>query len=102
MRLRELREKLKITQTEVARISGINLRNYNKYENGVTQPDIETLIKLADFYHTTVDYIIGRDTDMVNLNGLDTKKAKLVKDVLSINDRKVELMQSYLDGLNEK
>lgn len=86
MKLKELREKTKLTQTEVARISGINLRNYNKYENSVTEPDIETLCKLADFYRTTIDEIVGRKTDIINLNALEPEISTLIKKIIKMNE----------------
>ena len=85
MELKKLREKTNLTQTEVARISGINLRNYNKYENNVTEPDIETLCKLADFYHVTIDELVGRNTDMINLNTLEPEVSSLIRKIINMN-----------------
>lgn len=86
MELKKLREKTKLTQTEVARISGINLRNYNKYENNMTEPDISTLCKLADFYHVTIDELVGRNTDMINLNSLEPEISTLIKKIIKMNN----------------
>lgn len=99
MELKKLREKTNLTQTEVARISGINLRNYNKYENNVTEPDIETLCKLADFYHVTIDELVGRNTNMINLNALQPVRAKLIKYIIQMNDLQEIKAEAYLDGL---
>lgn len=38
----------------------ITMDSYNRYERGTRQPDIDTLIKLADFYDVTLDYLLGR------------------------------------------
>ena len=102
MKLKELREKKNITQTELARITQIPVRNYNHYENGITQPDIETLCKLADFYHTTIDDIVGRQTELINLNALAPVRAKLIRYIIQMNDLQEIKVEAYLDGLMEQ
>ena len=58
IRLRELREELDLSQTEVAQALYISRQIYNFYENGKRAPKPDMLIKLADFYHVSVDYIL--------------------------------------------
>lgn len=99
MRLKELREKMQITQTEVARITEIPVRNYNHYENNMTEPDIETLIKLANFYRTSVDYLIGRDVEQINLEAIKPIKKKLIQYILRMNELEEIKTEAYLDGL---
>lgn len=102
MKLKELRKKKNLTQEQVAKYLNISQRTYSGYELGKSEPTIETLKKLADFFSTTIDYIVDRDTDIINLNGLEYKKAKLMRDILQMSERKIELIQSYSDGLNQK
>lgn len=59
MRLRDLREDHDLTQTEVASYLNIKQNTYSQYENGVRQIPNELLVKLALYYHTSVDYILG-------------------------------------------
>ena len=101
MRLKELRTKLKMTQSEVARILEINVRNYNRYENELSQPDIQTLIKLANFFNTSIDEIVGRETKLINLNALKPVKKKLVEYCLQMNDNQEIKAEAYLEGLME-
>jgi transcriptional regulator with XRE-family HTH domain len=58
-RLRVLRLRRKISQEEVARHIGITRSAYSHYEINNRQPVYETLIKLADFFDVSLDYIIG-------------------------------------------
>ena len=99
IRLKELREQIKKTQTEVAKITQIPLRNYNHYENGVTQPDIETLCKLADFYHCSLDELVGRETHLVNLNAIKPTKARLIEQILKMNDLQEIRAEAFISGL---
>ena len=59
-RLIDLREEKDYTQTKVAKAIYIAQRTYSHYEKGTRSIPIEAFIKLADFYNTSVDYIIGR------------------------------------------
>ena len=60
MRLRDLREDHDLTQKEVAFILGTSYQYYQKYESGVRPIPVERLEVLADFYKTSVDYLLGR------------------------------------------
>lgn len=59
MRLKDLREDSDLTQSEVAKYLHIKQNTYSQYENGQRQIPIETLIDLAKFYGTSLDYIVG-------------------------------------------
>ncbi|WP_298035345.1 helix-turn-helix domain-containing protein [uncultured Dysosmobacter sp.] len=59
-RLQTLRKENKITQKSVANYLGIKLRTYQYYEGNDHRPDYETLIALADYFHVTTDYLLGR------------------------------------------
>lgn len=59
-RLRDLREDKDLNQTQVAKIIGMSQTGYSKYETGENDIPTEILIKLADFYEVSVDYILNR------------------------------------------
>ena len=65
-RLRDLREDSDLTQEAVARLLNIQQTVYSRYERGFQTIPLEHLIKLADHYRVSVDYILGR-TDCVAL-----------------------------------
>jgi transcriptional regulator with XRE-family HTH domain len=58
-RLREARSSHGFTLREVAEELKINFQNISRYETNVTEPDIETLAQLADFYGASIDFLIG-------------------------------------------
>ena len=60
MRIKALREDRDLTQTQVADALGISQRKYSYLETGVQQWTDELLVKLADFYQTSVDYLLER------------------------------------------
>lgn len=59
LRIRDLREDLDLTQTELAKMLGCSQQTYSRYESGEITIDIHSLIKLAKFYHTSIDYLVG-------------------------------------------
>ena len=61
-RLRDLREDRDMTQAQVASLLGIDQRVYSNYETGKREIPLRHLIVLADYYHVTLDYLLGRDT----------------------------------------
>ena len=63
-RIRNLREDRDLTQKQIAEILGMSQTGYSKYETGENDIPTAILIKLADFYGTTTDYLLGRiDTE---------------------------------------
>jgi len=57
--LRLLRQEAGISQQALADILGVSQQSINHYENHSTQPDIQTLIQMADYFKTSIDYIVG-------------------------------------------
>ena len=51
----------KMTQEEVAKLLNVTTQTYQNYELNKREPNIETLIKLANIFDTTIDYLIGRE-----------------------------------------
>ena len=57
--LRILRESKGLTQQNLASVIGVSQQAIQKYETGKNEPDLETLMKLADTFKVSVDYLIG-------------------------------------------
>lgn len=61
--IRSLREDNDYRQRELAGVLNVSQNTYSQYENGVIELTAETLIRLADFYGVSVDYLLGRTTN---------------------------------------
>ena len=61
-RIRDLREDKDLTQKQLGEILGMSQTGYSKYETGENDLPTNVLIKLARFYNTSIDYILG-ETD---------------------------------------
>ncbi|WP_237738175.1 helix-turn-helix domain-containing protein [Caldicellulosiruptor sp. F32] len=92
-RLKELREERGLTQAELAKELGISVQNLSYYENG-REPKYELLIKIADYFGVTVDYLIGR-SEYRTVEEQFSKRTKFEKFVVenlpyAIWDEKIE------------
>lgn len=74
MKLKELREKRGLTQEELAKLIKIEQNTYSNYEKEKTQPKLETLIKIADLYNISLDYLLERKC----IDGLSTQEYELI------------------------
>ena len=59
-RILELRKQNNYTQQKVSQILGIKQPSYIRYENNNAEPTLANLVKLADLYDVSVDYLLGR------------------------------------------
>ena len=63
-RLKDLREDKDLTQKDIAQFLNIHQTVYSRYERGFQNIPLEFLLKLADFYDTSTDYILGRTNEI--------------------------------------
>lgn len=61
--LRKTRKERNLTMKEVGIAIGVGESTISQYETGKRQPDQQTLLKLADYFGVTVDYLLGREAD---------------------------------------
>ena len=70
LRLRESRLRRRLDQSELARLAGIAVTSISHFESGRRSPSVGNLVKLADVLRVSVDYLLGRGSDVVQLDGL--------------------------------
>ncbi len=84
-RIRALREDRDLRQLDVSNATGIDQRTLSNYETGKTYPDSYAIIKLADFFDVSADYLLGRS------NAKTTSAEALIKKVQSIQNELSQL-----------
>lgn len=78
--IRKLRKLNGITMKNLGKIIGCAESTVSMYESGRHEPDIKTLINLADFFNVTIDYIVGRSPETENqMNALTINEGKLLQ-----------------------
>lgn len=98
-RLKDMRKKRGISQSEITKVIDIPRTTYANYEIKNCDPNISTLIKLADFYNISVDELVGRETDMINLNLLDNTRKNLIKEILNASDVAIGRLDAFYQGI---
>ena len=87
MKLKELRKEKKKTQEEIASVLNLSTAAYGRYEVGNREPTLETLIKLADYYGVSLDYLVGRKFND-EIGYLDKADKETIQLFLSLNEPK--------------
>lgn len=80
--LKRLRELSGTTQRQLAEAIGVSQQSVNKYENHNIEPDIETLIRIADYFNTSVDCVIGHGEGRISGSNFDTLELSAVENEL--------------------
>lgn len=95
MNLKELRIKNNLTQQEIANLLKTNRVNYNRYELEKGEPDIKTLIKIADIYHVSIDELVGRNFNLE----LNEQEKELLEKIKSLTAIEVGKVIGYVDNM---
>lgn len=87
-RLTLLREKYNFSKSDIARQLGVTPALISAYENQERKPSLDKLIALADIFHVSTDYILGRtymtDNDiLISVSDLSDKQRKIVRDLVA-------------------
>ena len=75
--LKQIREKKNITQTKLSVELEVSQELISHYETGKSKPNIETLIRLADYFNCSTDYLLGRTNNPSTVKDLDTKDIEI-------------------------
>ena len=85
-RLKELRVKFGFSQRDVARYLSMSPSIVSSYETGERTPSVEVLLDLADLYHCTTDYLLGKEqsgkTALLDLAGLPPHQVRIITELV--------------------
>lgn len=91
--LKVLRVNKGLTQRECAKEFNIPKTTYCYYEQGRINPSIETIIKFADYFNCSTDYLLGRRIS------LSETKQQLISIISNLDDDLCSLAEAYIEGL---
>lgn len=98
VRLRQLRLDKRLRQDQVARLVGVSKGAISAYETDIRQPSYDVLIRLANLYRVSTDYLLGReDVRMLDISGLTTAEAAAISNLvasMTAKNQKLEDMQT--------
>ena len=81
--LKTLREEYGISQKSLADEIGVSQQSINKYENHNIEPDISTLIRIANYFDTSIDFIVGHTKTRSNYDISDSQLSQDELDIIS-------------------
>ena len=86
-RLIALREKYNFSQSDIARQIGVTPALISAYENQERKPSLDKLVALADIFHVSTDYILGRSVKidnsvMISIENLSDKQKEIIRDLI--------------------
>lgn len=84
-------EELSLLTSDVAKILNVTSALISAYEKCERKPSIDKLVQLADIYHTTTDYILGRTNSTTD---------KILIDVSHLNDKQIQILHELIDNMN--
>lgn len=94
-RIKDLREDANMRQIDLADAVGIDQRTISNYETGKTYPDSFALIKIADYFNVSIDYLVGR----TDYNVYASKEQNdLLKKIRSDVDKLHEAIHLFEEG----
>ncbi len=97
MKIKELRKRIGLKQDEVAIKIGLNVRTYQNYELGRREPDLKTLVQLADFFNVSLDELLERENcKFINLNLIDDDKKNIIEMVMKLNKQNLNAVEAYI------
>lgn len=105
-RIKEERQKLNMLQKEVAELISMDRTTYAKYETGSILPPVDVLIRLADLFNVSVDYLIEHDMDnrssedLCELKEIEALYKKLNEDGRETAMNTMRALAAYPDMIN--
>ena len=83
-KIKELRKAKRVSEVEMASALGLTKQCVSNWENDNIQPSIEMLVKIADYFGVTTDYLLCRsETDVINVEGLTPVEISHIRDIVA-------------------
>jgi transcriptional regulator with XRE-family HTH domain len=103
-RIRDLREDMDLTQKELAGKLQMHKTTYTNYEQGKHTVPLDFALRLAEFYHVSIDYIAGRTNtkQMGQYCGLSPEEMTLVRNYRKLSERNKGKAELFLEQLTRQ
>lgn len=103
LNLKEIRKQNGTTQVSLAKFLGIDQTTYSGYETGKSNPDINTLIKIANYFNISLDYLCGRQNkNLIFADSLSEKKKELINLIKDLDDDSTLIALGFVAKLANK
>lgn len=101
--LKSLRQRAGISQQQLADVILVSQQSVNKYENHDVEPDISTLIKIADYFEVSLDYLVGRTNiaemmDKTCMSDLSAEERIFVNNFRELNPKQKNCIKTIIES----
>ena len=93
IRIKNLRQSKELTQVQLAEKLSVKKQSISNWENDNIMPSVDMLVRIADFFHVSTDYLLGRD--------IQEPSAPQILDITGLTPRQIEHIQCIVDDLRE-
>ena len=105
--LKNLRNEKRVSQKKMAEIMGVSQQTISNYENREIEPDIELLSRMADYFETSIDYLVGRTeirgkTEDLEIFEISNDEVGMIKQYRSLSEKERKCIDLILQTLSEK
>ncbi|MBQ7369128.1 MAG: helix-turn-helix transcriptional regulator [Clostridia bacterium] len=102
LNIKEFREEMQLTQKELAEKIGNVQRNVSNWENGTSEPDCETILKLSEIFDISIDELFGRNMPILNNSPISSVEYTLLRYIRKLNEpQRFTLMQFLREFISE-
>ncbi len=105
-RFKELRIKNNHTQRSIAEIVNLEPSTIGKWEQKNVTPNDDTLFKLCEIFHCSLDYLLGRDTEELTNNNIETNTVTVIgrdsgKEEFKFSEEQLKIVKKFLKSISE-
>ena len=90
--LRDLMFEQSVTQDVLARVTDKKRQTISQYTNGISEPGYDTLVKIADFFDVSIDYLLGRTKDK--------RRSHTIYDEVGLSEKSITILRTAHDALS--
>lgn len=102
MNIKDLRMQHSLSQAELAKALGIKQNTLSNYENGTTQPEISLILKIADFFNCSTDYLLGHQAkNVLYLDSLTEEQKEVVSLAQQLDNSQALKVIGYIERIKD-
>ncbi len=100
-RIKQLREEKHFSQQQLADKLSVTQSSVSKYEIGLAEPDMKSIIIMTKLFGVSADYLLGISDSRINVSSSDLKESEMLilRDFRRLNSTDKEKAQAYIKGL---
>lgn len=100
MKLKEFRLQKGLSQAQFAKIAKTSQRSISNYENELSSPTMEVLVNIADYFHTTIDHIVGHEVPyLVNKAKYSAEQLAVLEELEKLDNEQCFAILAFIEGM---